>query len=470
MVSERVRAAESNIDDGIRRLPVWNGRRTALLRRFLSLWRDGLELAYLRFGHAAMFQNNKSFEVATAIEQHTSIGVFWCVKWAFEFAQTSSRWKPTDEQLVRLASSEGVAYQVLVDARKFATVDGVEIDVDAGSRILTIYEGGDVSGYDHAIVARDHKSLLFHKQCPLVEDSDQLTKRWTAGEYREYWRWLGRIAEATETETLLGQAGPLAPRQEMFKRPVVFRVPDPPAALRNIQEDLTLTQQKIDCGMKWKLSGYADCPLIQIGSNTYAISSVIKTLASVDDYMLRVAVLIDREQYDKVSGLREERMVARCEAAFRAMGWSFQPHFLLSDPGREIDVYTSKNGKDVVIQLKSTLRPHSPWEVYKRNRDVLDGINHTAEVLHRFREGALGFVVTDGYEGDYATWARSLETSVPVATLQDLELIAGQPEGAFQIIKERAGIKGRPVSESVPDRETELCGWKIRLVDALKPT
>jgi len=435
----------------------------------MNLWRDGLELAYIRFGHASMFQNNESFGVAVAIEQHTNIGVFWCLKWAFEYAQTSSRWKPTDEQLVKLVSSEGVAYQMLVDALKFATVDGVEIVVDPDNRILTVYEGGNVSGYDHAIVARDHKSLLFHKQCPLVEDSDQLTKRWAAGEYREYWRWLRRIAEAAETETLLAQAGPLAPRQEMFKRPVVFRVPDPPAHLRKIQEDLTLTQQKIESRMKWKLSQYEDCPLVQIGSNTYAISSVVKTLASVDDYMLRVAVLVDCEQYNKVSGLREERMVARCGSALRAMGWNFQPHFHLSDPEREIDVYAAKDPRDLVIQLKSTLRPHSPWEVYKRNADVLDGINHTAEVLLRFREGALGFVVTDGYEGDYATWARSLETGVPVATLQDLDLIAGSPEGAFQIFKERAGIKGRPVSEPVPERDTELCGWRVRLVDTPKP-
>ena len=168
MVSERVRSAESDIDDRIRRLPVWKGRKTAILRRLMNVWRDGLELAYMRFGHAAMFQNNESFEVATAI----------------------------------------------------------------------------------------------------------------------------------------------------------------------------------DCGMKWKLSQYGDCPLVQIGSNTYAISSVIKTLASVDDYMLRVAVLIDRQQYDSVSGLREERMVARCRSAYEAMGWSLQPHFRLSDPEREIDVYAAKSSQE----------------------------------------------------------------------------------------------------------------------------
>lgn len=445
------------------------GQKTAILRRLMNIWRDGLELAYMRFGHATMFQISESFEVATVLEQHTSTGVFWCVKWAFEYAQTSSRWKPTDEQLVKLAAGEGVAYQAFVDALKFATVGGVEIDVDADSRILTVYEGGNLTGYDHAIVARDHKSLLVHRQSPLVEDSDQLTKRWTAGEYREYWCWLSRIAEVAETETLLAQAGPLAPRQEMFKRPVVFKVPDPPARFKNTQEDLTLTQQKIDCGMKWKLSQYEDCPLIQIGSTTYAISSVIKTLASVDDYMLRVAVLVDQDQYDKVSGLREERMVAQCRPAFEALGWHVQPHFHLSDPEREIDVYAAKSSQDLVIQLKSTLRPHSPWEVYKRNLDVLTGINHTAEVLPRLRKAALGFVVTDGYEGDYATWARSLETCVPVATLRDLGMIAGNPDGAFQILKERAGITGRPDSTPVPERNAELCGWRIRLLDTPKP-
>ena len=122
-----------------------------------------------------------------------------------------------------------------------------------------------------------------------------------------------------------------------------------------------------------------------------------------------------------------------------------------------------------MIQLKSTLRPQSPWEVYKRNNDVLDGINHTTGALPRFREGALGFVVTDGYAGDYATWARSLETNVPVATLQDLELIARNPGGALQTLKEKAGIEGRPTSEPVPEREADLCGWKIRLLDAALP-
>ena len=335
--------------------------------------------------------------------------------------------------------------------------------------MLTVYERGNISGYDHAIIEADHTSLLFHKQTPLVEDSDQLTKGWTAGEHRRYWEWLRGIAQEAETETVLAQAGPLSPRQEIFKRPVVLEIPEPPSELRNVQGDLTLTQHKIDSGMKWKLAGCLDCPLVQVGPHVYGVSSVIQALSGVEDYMLRVAVLNDRNQYEKISGLRERRMLAVCKAAFEAAGWTFQPHLRLKDPPREIDGYAAKDEQDVVIQLKSTLRPHSPWEVRKRNSDLIDGIKHTSDVLRRFREGALGFVVTDGYEGDYSTWAESLSTRVPVATLQDLGVIAADPVGAFQLLARKAGIQGKPTYQPLPERVIDLCGWSLRLVDSAKP-
>jgi hypothetical protein len=303
-----------------------------------------------------------------------------------------------------------------------------------------------------------------------VEDSDQLTRGWTAGEYRRYWQWLRNIAQEAETEAVLAQAGPLAPIQEIFKRPVVLKLPEPPSELRSVQRDLTLTQHKIDSDLTWKLAEWQDCPLVQIGPQVYGISSVAKALSGVEDYMLRIAVLNDRDQYEKVSGLREERMLAVCKSAFETVGWRFQPHLRLKDPPREIDGYAAKGQQDVIIQLKSTLRPHSPWEVQKRNSDVIDGIKHTADVLRRFREGALGFVVTDGYEGDYSTWAESLSSRIPVATLQDLGVIAENPVGAFQLFARRAGIEGKQTYEPRPERVVHLCGWTLRLIDSAKPT
>lgn len=471
MISEEVRAIETEIDERIRQLGVWKSSKSTLLRRFMNIWRDCLEVVYMTFAHGAMFQNTESFKTAIATEHQTNTGVFWCLKWAFEYASDDAKAasEPIDEQLVDAVMNVGASYQLLVDALKLARVAGIEFGIDHRGRALIIYEGGNASGYDHAIVDLDHASLPFHGQTPLIDDSDHLTSRWTAGEYREYWRWLRGVAERAETETILAQAGPLAPKQEIFKRPVVLELPEPPLHLEQVQKDLTLTQRKIDSGMKWIIDSWLDCPLVQIGSSVYGISTCLQALAGFDDYMLRVAVLNDREQYEKVSGLREERMLAFCQERFASAGWESRPHFRLQDPLREIDCLAFKGRQDVVVQLKSTLRPHSPWEVYKRNSDLIDGITHTREVLPRFRAGALGFVVTDGYEGDYATWKESMRTRVPVATLKDVTLIASNPAGAFQLLAERAGIEGRPTAQPVPERVASLCGWTLRLVDSAKP-
>src|ERR1017187_5723780 len=469
MISEQVRAAESDIAERIRQLSIWKSEKNLLLRALVDFWRDGLELAYTRFAHAAMFQSSESFEAAKAMEHEVNTRVFWCLKWALEYAPSSAAAGPTVEEIVDAVVTVGVPYQLLVDALKFATVGGNELDADADAHTLTVYEGGSISGYDHAIVEVAHTSLLFHQQTPLVEDSDQLTTNWTAGDYRRYWEWLANLAKEAETETILAQAGPLAPRQRICKRPVVFEVPEPPFGLRSVQQDLTLTQHKIDTGMKWKLAEWQDCALVQIGPHAYSVSSIIQALSGVEDYMLRIAVLNDRCQYERISGLREERMLALCKSVFETASWTFEPHLLLNDPPREIDGYAARGEQDVVVQLKSTLRPHSPWEVYKRNSDVIDGIKHTAGVLPRFRDNALGFVVTDGYEGDYLTWAESLSSRVPVATLQDLSVIAADPVGAFRYLASRAGIEGKPTHDPVPERVIDLCGWTLRLIDTAKP-
>lgn len=466
MVSEKVRAAECDIDEAIRRLPIWNCQKDLLLRGLLDFWRDGLEVVYMRFAHSATFQSSESFEVASATEHELSAGIFWCLKWAFEYAPSSGAPEPMTEELVDTVMKVGAPYQHLVDALKFAKVGGYQIDVDPAKRLLTLYEGGNITGHDHSIVSLDRTSLLFHQQTPMVDDSDQLTKAWTAGEYRRYMKWLRTFAEGAETETVLASAGPLAPRQELFKRPVVLELGEPPAELQRIQDNLTLTQEKIDADMKWKISEWLDCPLVRIGYRIFAVSSVAKHLAGRDDFMLRVAVLNDRAQYEKTSGLREDRMIELCREVFEKAGWNFQSRFHLRNPPKEIDGFASKGHQDVVIQLKSTLRPHSPWEVYKRNIDVIEGIKHTADVLARFRRGALGFVITDGYEGDYSTWAESLKTRIPVATLQELAVITGDPIGAFQLLAKKAGIEGKPTFEPLPDRETGLCGWTLRFVDS----
>ena len=468
MLDEQVRAAELDIDKKIERYGIWKCSKNHLLRGLLDVWRDGLDLAYARATHGSLFDNRESTEAASAIEHQINTGTMWCLKWAFEYGAEKGS-KPTAEQLVDLVWKVGAHYQLLVDALKFAQVGGNDIRVNLEERTLIIYEGANISGYDQEIVSLDRTSLPSYKYSHLIDDGDQLTTKWSAGEYRRYWQWLKQLSAEAETETILAQAGPLAPKQEVFKRPVVLQLPEPPSDLKNVQDDLTLTQTKMNAGMKWKVSEWQDCPLVQIGAEVWGISAALLSLADLDDYMPRVAVLNDREQYQRVSGLREERMISACKAEFESAGWSFQSRVTLKNPPREIDIHASKDLQEVIIQLKSTLRPHSPWEVYKRNTDIIEGIKHTEEMLLRFKLGTLGYVITDGYEGDYLTWAESLRTHIPVATLQELSLITGSPAAAFDILARQAGIQGKPRYKTIPDRTVKLCGWDIRLVDSSAP-
>lgn len=469
MVGADVRQVEAEIDECIQKMAVWKVNRDVLLRRLMAIWRDGLELVQLMFAHGAMFQVEEGIQSPLASEHLTAAGAYQALKWAMEYARDDGMDNVSDEFLVDLVVNVAGPYQALVDALKLGAHDKAEFSVDQGSRTLTIYEGGDVSGHDAAIVRCDHITVPFHKQSPLIDDGDQLTTRWTAGDYRQYWRWLRPIAETAETETIICQAGPLAGKQEIMKRPVIVEIPSPPAPLERVHEDLTLTISKAQGALKWKIDSWHDCPLIQIADRVFGVSGAILTLASFDDYMLRVAVLNDAGQYETVSGLREERMIEISKKAFSEAGWTFTPHCRLSNPPKEIDGYATKGSQTCIIQLKSTLRPQSPWEVYKRNSDVIEGITHTAEMLGRVKEGAKGIVITDGYEGDYATWKESLATGIAVATLEDLGWIAKDLGSAFQVLAERAGIQGPSEGEGVPERSGLLCGWNLRILDVSKP-
>jgi hypothetical protein len=109
--------------------------------------------------------------------------------------------------------------------------------------------------------------------------------------------------------------------------------------------------------------------------------------------------------------------------------------------------------------------------VYKRNEGLIDGVNHTKRLVDR---GAAkqGFVVTDGYRGDYACWAEALASDIPIATLYDLEVIASDPIAAVAEVKNRVGITASPPgpSQGVADREGELMGWTLRFIDRNVPT
>jgi hypothetical protein len=54
--------------------------------------------------------------------------------------------------------------------------------------------------------------------------------------------------------------------------------------------------------------------------------------------MLRLAAAIDPEQYMKVSGLREERMIELCRKTLEQEGWTVHSKHELKHPTKEVDI------------------------------------------------------------------------------------------------------------------------------------
>jgi hypothetical protein len=108
--------------------------------------------------------------------------------------------------------------------------------------------------------------------------------------------------------------------------------------------------------------------------------------------------------------------------------------------------------------------------VYKRNDDLRTGIRQAKALIER-GIATRGFVLTDGYRGDYICWAQALAQSIPIGTLEDIELVGSAPDKAVAILQAKVGIPPKPAAqpERLPDREAELGSWKLRLVDRQMP-
>lgn len=185
-----------------------------------------------------------------------------------------------------------------------------------------------------------------------------------------------------------------------------------------------------------------------------------------DDHMLRLAVIVDPAQYTRVSGAREDRMIAVCRQTLEAVGWTVIPRFKLSDPVAEVDVYAVRGHERLALQLKSMLRPETPWEVYKRNDDILKGIEQARDARRRLGEDMTAVVMTDGYRGDYATWRSALDEQVGIGTLEDVDDIARRPAQTFGLLQQRVGFDGHPHGDAPQERACNLMGWSFRIVDA----
>jgi hypothetical protein len=467
-VSEEVRRVEAEIDYTIRNLPIWRAPRDRLLRVFLDFYRDAIEVMFLGASHALQFGNPFEFECSLALERDLHAGMLQVLKWAMELCNLKAKGElPAPEEILNVIEL-GTHYEVFVDALKMANHGRTEIDVDIATRTVTVFEGGNRTGFDDQLVSFQHQTLPLKAQTPIVEDGDRLTSRWSAGDFRKATKALAELAKQAETEPIVsGMGGGIVP---LITRPAVFEVPrriyD---AHKAVFDDITLDAVKVGGETKWKLTAWLDIPLTLMGASVFAVSNLVKALGgrAGDDYMLRIAARVDPVQYSKATELRHKRMIEACKKML--LGWDAKGPVLLTSPALELDVYATRAEASLILQIKSTLRPETPWEVLKRNEDIIDGIKHTSNALTRIRSGSFGFLITDGYRGDYQTWEVANRLCNPIGTVEDVREIATDPAAALNLLKARAGFNTAEPGGPVPDRAFELLEWKFRLIDAPGP-
>ena len=471
-VPDEIRDVEKEIDAEVASMPLWKHGRAAVLEGLMGIYRDGVEFAFVNALKGEVLKNADDFQSALVQEHQLRNGAFWAMKWATKFCPDVGRDEPICPEVLLEAILVGQTYDVLVDVLKYGEKDLMRLSVNRDSREIVCLEGENVTGLDAEIVGHQQAVGPTHVHTSLTADSDQLTSKWCAGDYRRVVRHLAEFAHSQE--------GQIAVRRDVATTPdggdisvdqptLVWmnRPSDPPDC--DVFDSLTLPRTMSRAFM-WGARALLETPIANCAGRFCALSSDLKTIACVDDYMLRMAAREDEEQYNQVSGLREDRMISACVTAFAECkgGWKVDSSVALTDPPQEADIVAARSGDTLVIELKSTLRPETVWEVYKRNQDILHGLCQ-AESLVRRGVGDRGLVITDGYRGDYMCWRAALRQDVAIGTLGEVEDLAGDPNQAFRTVMTKAGVPaGKHGGRRLPDRNADIFGWTLRLVDATR--
>ena len=128
-VSDAMRRVEQEIDERLRQLPLWLCPRDAVIKASLDFYRDAHEMILIAI-FAVTSGSDEFYNLNLQLQRHQA-GFFQVL---------------------------GTSYQTLVDSLKLGNYDLVEIAVDEGSRLVTIYEGGDITGADWSLVVHQRRT------------------------------------------------------------------------------------------------------------------------------------------------------------------------------------------------------------------------------------------------------------------------------------------------------------------------
>ena len=359
-VPDEVRNIEKEIDAKVASMPLWRHGRATVLEGLMGTYRHCIEHTFVRALDAEVFGKSDDAHTARVHEDRLRNGVLWALKWATKYCPEVGRDGPIDRQHLLDAILVGPTYDVLVDVLKYGENDLMALSVNRESKEITCCEGEDLTGFDAEIVEHQQTVGPTHVHTPLTSDGDQLTSKWCAGDYRRVVRHLAEFANSREGQIGVRRdfATTLDGGEISIPQPTLVwlnRPSHPPDA--HVFDSLTMPRQ-MSCTFMWKARALLETPIANCAGRFCALSSDLKTIACIDDYMLRLAAREDEKQYSRVSGLRESRMVKACMTAFEGSnrGWRVRSPVTLTDPPQEADIVASRSGEMLVIELKCQRR------------------------------------------------------------------------------------------------------------------
>ena len=359
-VSERMREIEAEIDRKINALPVWQISRAEVVEQLMRMYRDMSEVVFLRYLHAQIF-DDPAEELPGCFIQENRIrgGALWALKWALEFCSVTGVPGAISSKELENLIFLGGTYEAFVDILRCANQDMITLEIDEKKRAIHCYEGGNLTGFDVSIVNQGHVSTPITPHSILTENNDQLTSRWTAGDYRRVTRIIAEHAKRKEKMLevdpaflrMIGKsdiASPL-PAVVWLERPST-----PPDCY--VFDDLVLPD---DFRLKWKLTSLLETPIVLVGDRYCALSADVKLISLIDDYMLRLAARVDPQQYSSASLLREARMVKICEQVLGncPQPWNVRNRVIYKNPPRHCGPrHLGKSTSETGTSLKESSR------------------------------------------------------------------------------------------------------------------
>ena len=199
-----------------------------------------MEFFFAKASHDVLFTGDTA--VGT-LEDRMRAGVFQALKWTMQFCEVQGRGRANlnprgMHRLVKI----GESYETLVDIMTSAQADAVAIDLEPKKRLLTVHQGPDLTGFDDELVEHQRLTNPYHSQASFVYDDDQLTRRWSADDFRRLARRLASSPQVQGCDKICLKNG-----DELFTRPTVLEFPNvlDGEAEQRVLEDMTLAPAMI---------------------------------------------------------------------------------------------------------------------------------------------------------------------------------------------------------------------------------